>query len=169
MDRYSTFGARFLAGIIDGLVMIPIAIVGNFFVKSPEDGVALFLIWSAIAYSSYWLYSVLLHARCGQTLGKRAMGVKVLDVSESRIPTLSQAILRDSVYIALNTAMLVYLVMLVMRGEYSPVVLENSSPGRILNWIGMGWFLTEILTMLTNNKNRALHDVIARTVVVRGA
>src|SRR6185369_14697229 len=41
------------------------------------------------------------------------MGIEVLDVSESRIPTLSQAILRDSVYIALNTATLVYLFVVV--------------------------------------------------------
>ena len=169
MDRYSTFWARFIAGFIDGLVFIPLAIVSIFFINSPEDGVALFLIWSAIGYSSYWLYSVLLHARYGQTLGKRVMGVKVLDVSESRIPTLSQALLRDSVYIALNTCALVYLVVLVTRGDYTAVALTDSAPDRIMNWIGLGWFLTEFVTMLTNDKRRALHDFIARTVVVRAA
>jgi uncharacterized RDD family membrane protein YckC len=169
MNRYSTFGARFLAGIIDGLVFIPLGIIDVFVINSPDDGVALFLIWSAIVYSSAWLYTVLLHARYGQTLGKRAMGVKVLDVSESRIPTLSQAFLRDSVYIVLNTVTFVYLVVLVLRGDYTAVALTESAPARVLNWISMGWFLTEVLTMLTNNKNRALHDFIARTVVVRGA
>ena len=29
------------------------------------------------------------------------------------------------------------------------------------------WFLAEVLTMLTNEKRRALHDFIAGTVVVR--
>jgi uncharacterized RDD family membrane protein YckC len=169
MDRYSTFAARFLAGMIDGLVFIPIALVGAFVINSPDDGVALFLVWSAIGYSSYWLYSVLLHARYGQTLGKRVMGVRVLDVSESRIPTLLQAILRDSVYIVLNTAALVYLFVLVIRGEYTAIGMSESAPDRIMNWIGIGWFLTETLTMLTNDKKRALHDFIARTVVVRVA
>ena len=169
MDRYSTFGARFFAGFIDGLVFIPISIIDAFFIKSPDDGVALFLIWSAITYSSYWLYSVLLHARYGQTLGKRVMGVKVLDVSESRIPTLSQAFLRDAVYIAMNTATLVYLILLVIRGEYTAVALNESAPEHIMTWIGLGWFVTEVLTMLTNDKRRALHDFIARTVVVRSA
>jgi uncharacterized RDD family membrane protein YckC len=29
------------------------------------------------------------------------------------------------------------------------------------------WFVLELLTMLTNNKRRALHDFIAGSVVVR--
>lgn len=169
VDRYSTFGARFVAGIIDGLVFIPLGIVDIFLFDSPADGVAIFLIWSAIAYSSGWLYTVLLHARYGQTLGKRAVGVQVLDVSETRIPTLLQAFLRDSVYIVLNTITLACLFVIVIRGNYTAFALEDSVPGHILNWIGLGWFLTETLTMLTNDKRRALHDFIARTVVVRSA
>jgi len=168
VDRYSTFGARFVAGMIDGLVFIPLVIIQLNFINSPDDDVTLFLVWSTIAYSSYWLYTVLLHARYGQTLGKRVVGVKVLDVSESRIPTLSQALLRDSVYIVLNTLTLAYLFMLVLRGQYTAVALTDSAPARIMNWIGWGWFLTEFVTMLMNDKRRALHDFIARTVVVRG-
>jgi uncharacterized RDD family membrane protein YckC len=97
------------------------------------------------------------------------MGVKVLDVSESRIPTLSQALLRDAVYIVVNTITLAYLFYLVLGGEYTQAALTQSAPARIMNWVGMGWFLTEIVTMLMNDKRRALHDFIARTVVVRGA
>lgn len=165
MERYSTFGARLGAGIIDGLVFLPLFFV-SMLIESPDDGVALFLIWSAITYSSYWLYSVLLHARYGQTLGKRFMGIKVLDTSESRIPTLKQALLRDSGYILLNTATLAYLVVLVLHGDYTEAALRQSTPARIMDWIGFGWFLTEVVTMLTNDKRRALHDFIARTVVV---
>jgi len=168
MDRYSTFGARFAAGLIDGLVFIPIFVL-NYFIDSPDDGVARFLIWSAILYSSGWLYSVLLHARYGQTLGKRAVGVKVLDISETRLPTLLQAFLRDSGYIAFNMFALVYLFVLVLDGNYTLEVFTESVPARIANWMSFGWFLTEVVTMLTNDKRRALHDFIARTVVVRGA
>ena len=48
MDRYSTFGARFVAGFIDGLVFVPLMVVDIFFIKSPDDGVVLFLVWSAM-------------------------------------------------------------------------------------------------------------------------
>ena len=40
-----------------------------------------------------------------------------------------------------------------------------------VNWIisfsGLAWFLIEVITMLANNKRRALHDFIAGSVVVR--
>lgn len=168
MHRYSTFGARFIAGFLDGLVFVPLLVLAGF-IDSPDDGVALFLVWSAISYSSYWLYSVLFHWRTGQTLGKRALKINVLDVSESRIPTLPQAILRDIGYIALNTFALAYLVFLVLSDQYSDVAMVRSIPARIANWAGWCWFLLEIATMLTNEKRRALHDFIARTVVVRCA
>ena len=166
MNRYSTFWARFVAGLLDGLVFFPLIIIARF-IDSPNDGVALFLVWSAISYSSYWLYSVLFHWRTGQTLGKRALRIKVLDVSESRLPTLPQALLRDVGYIVLNTFALAYLVFLVLDNQYSDVAMVRSTPAKIANWAGWCWFLLEVLTMLTNQKRRALHDFIARTVVVR--
>ena len=50
-----------------------------------------------------------------------------------------------------------------------PLLSESSIPTLSL-WIGWGglvWSLLEIATMLTNSKRRALHDLIAGTVVVR--
>jgi uncharacterized RDD family membrane protein YckC len=36
-----------------------------------------------------------------------------------------------------------------------------------LTYSTANWFLVEIITMLTNDKRRALHDFIAGTVVIR--
>ncbi|MFL6264288.1 MAG: hypothetical protein ACJ76Y_31765 [Thermoanaerobaculia bacterium] len=38
---------------------------------------------------------------------------------------------------------------------------------RLLALGGLAWFLLEVTTALTNQKRRALHDLIAGTVVVR--
>lgn len=165
ISKYATFDARVIAGVLDGLVFVPLIVIDRF-IGSPDDGIAIFLIWSAIAYSAVWLYSVTFHAYSGQTIGKRVVGVKVLDVSEARIPTLTQCLLRDSVYIALNTFALAYLVVLVLNGTYTEAAFLHSGASRIAEWIAGGWFLTEVATMLTNSKHRALHDFIARTVVV---
>jgi uncharacterized RDD family membrane protein YckC len=43
----------------------------------------------------------------------------------------------------------------------------SSLPALILAYASIGWFLLEVVTMLTNSKRRALHDLIAKTVVVR--
>jgi uncharacterized RDD family membrane protein YckC len=37
----------------------------------------------------------------------------------------------------------------------------------VLAWAGCAWYLLEVITMLTNDKRRAVHDFIAGTVVVR--
>jgi uncharacterized RDD family membrane protein YckC len=101
MDRYETFRPRFWAGFIDGLIFLPISLFDRY-LSSPSRGSLVLISWAIISYSAFWLYSVLLHARYGQTLGKRMMRVKVMDVSEERILSLGQALLRDSGYILID-------------------------------------------------------------------
>jgi uncharacterized RDD family membrane protein YckC len=167
VGRYQTIWPRIRAGLFDGFVLAPLAYADGF-LSEPRRGAFILITWAAISYSAYWLYSVLLHARHGQTLGKRAAHVKVLDLSEERIPTLRQAFLRDSGYILLNGLTLAYFVYLVLTRQYGgeAAVLPAA---RLLTLAGLAWFLLEVATALTNPKRRALHDLIAGTVVVREA
>ena|SRR5947209_1191195 len=168
VGRYQTIWPRIRAGFFDGVVLAPLAFADNF-VLAPERGAFILIAWAAISYSAYWLYSVLLHARYGQTLGKRAAHVKVLDLSEERIPTLRQAVLRDSGYILLNCLSLVYFIHLVLTRQYSEAAVATSLPAQILTLAGLLWFLLEVTTAFASPKRRAFHDVIAGTVVVREA
>ena len=168
MDRYHTFRARFFAGLIDGLVFIPLNIFDTY-LSDPARRPSILITWAMISYTAYWLYSVLLHARYGQTLGKKAMKIRVLDVSEERIPTLQQAFLRDIGYIVLNCSSMIYFIYLVVAGRYHAGSDLNALPGIILGAAGLIWFLLEITSMFTNEKRRALHDYIAKTVVVQEA
>ena len=166
MTKYHTFWPRFWAGLVDGLVFAPLSFL-DVFLGAPERGPIVIIAWSAVSYAAYWLYSVMLHARYGQTLGKMAAHVKVLDLSEERIPTFRQAFIRDIGYIVLNTLSLLYLIYLVAAGLYAPGAKAPNLPGQILGLTGLGWFLLEIVSMATNDKRRAFHDYIAGTVVVR--
>lgn len=166
VDRYKTFSRRFWAGIIDGLVFIPLGFF-NIYFSSPARSLVTLVVWAVFFYSCQWAYSVILHALYGQTIGKRLMHVKVLDVSEQRLPSLSQALIRDSGGILLDLGSLIYFIFLIVkhgyvhRGEY-----DDSLPEGILAFASIGWFLLEVFTMLTNYKRRAFHDLIAKTVVV---
>jgi uncharacterized RDD family membrane protein YckC len=167
MNKYRTVGPRFWAGFIDGLVLLPISLFDDY-LSSPKRGMIILVSWAIVSYSAFWLYSVSLHARYGQTLGKRAMHVKVLDVSEERIPSIRQALLRDSGYIILNLGSLIYFLYLAVTGKYTGAEQFNSSTeGRILAFAGLAWFLLEIGTTFINSKRRAVHDLIAKTVVVQ--
>jgi hypothetical protein len=58
-------------------------------------------------------------------------------------------------------------------GQTSPkaidVALEKRNPANVdtMQVTPKLWFVAEVLTMLTNDKRRALHDFVAGTVVVR--
>jgi uncharacterized RDD family membrane protein YckC len=165
MPRYQTSWRRFWAAMVDGIVFVPFSFLDDWLLV-PGQSPSVLVIWATLSYSSYWLYSVVLHARFGQTVGKRLLRVKVLDVHEQQIPTFLQALLRDIGLVVLNTSSLAFLVYLVCAGTYAPGSENTGLPGQILTWAGISWLVLELLTMLTNEKSRALHDFIAGTVVV---
>ena len=73
------------------------------------------LAWFLFYTVSCWLYSVLMHGFWGQTIGKMLCGIKVIDISEKPI-TLFRAFLRDSVPIAIELLLVVYII--VNSGAY---------------------------------------------------
>jgi len=66
-----------------------------------------------------------------------------------------------------------YEVSCILRGTASAQAIANgqalvaNKPFWFLAALPGLWFLAEVLTMLTNEKRRALHDFIAGTIVVR--
>lgn len=93
-------------------------------------------------------------------------GVKVLDLSEEHVPSLRQALIRDFPHIVVSVASLVYLYVLVVVGKYSREA-EIGGPGLVIGIASMIWVLLELVTMLASERRRAIHDLLAGTVVVR--
>jgi uncharacterized RDD family membrane protein YckC len=165
-EKYRTFEPRFVAGLLDGLVFVPLVALDLYF-SSPGRSRLVLIAWAVLVRSAPWIYSVALHTLYGQTLGKRATGVKVLDVSETRLPSLGQSLLRDIGDIIPTAVGLAYFIYFVATQSYTHGAGELSGlPGQIIRYSGLAWFLLEIITMFTNSKRRAFHDLIAGTVVV---
>ena len=56
------------------------------------------------------------------------------------------------------------------HNPYNPATFEFSHlsiPQLLTLWASLGWFVLELGTMLTNRRRRALHDLIASSVVMR--
>jgi uncharacterized RDD family membrane protein YckC len=161
--KYRTFWPRFLAAIIDGLILMPIDWLYNYVYSSQSTRIA--VEWAILSHSAPWIYSVFMHGYYGQTIGKMVAKIKVVDVSESPI-TLRQAFLRDCVTVGMTTAVLMLLLFEKLFGseDLSPSVTALSM---MLGITASLWSWAEIITMLTNKKRRAIHDFIAGTVVVR--
>ena len=170
LERFKTFWPRFWAGIVDGIVFMPLSLIDTW-IWSNVSTPSLLAPWFVIYSFSFLAYSIILHGIYGQTIGKRFTGVKVLDVAESRL-SMRQAVLRDSVYAALAFFSFVVGIPEVLTGinPNSPQVSSISDLGlaaTISIYASMAWFIVELVTMLSNSKRRALHDFIAGSVVVR--
>lgn len=121
-----------------------------------------------------WLiYTVVMHGRYGQTIGKIVTKVRVVDFRTEGKISFRQAWLREGIPVILSLGMVGYEVYAILTWSASPVAIDNDdglAAGKsfwLLSSIPGLWFLAEVLTMLTNDKRRALHDFIAGTVVIR--
>lgn len=162
--RYQTFGSRFGAGIVDSIVFIPLGIA-DFFLLQEGRPIVVLAIWGVVSYVSYSVYSVLMHAHYGQTLGKMVTKVKVLNEAETDVPGMKRAILRDSIYIAMTLFSVVWFLRLLFTEGFTSAY-DESSVNLYFGIFSLGWLLLELVTMLMNSRRRAFHDLIAGTVVV---
>ncbi len=175
--KYKTFWRRFFAIIIDFLVLAPITILLEYI--SNTTGVQFFSLFDNF---TIYAYTIILHGLYGQTLGKYILRVKVLTLSETKI-SFKNAFLRDAIPLLLTFIIVGYMFvnvgpMLASFGsnempseqQLTELMLQMQKlfiPMMILTLMHIAWVLLELITMLTNNKRRALHDFIAGTVVVK--
>jgi uncharacterized RDD family membrane protein YckC len=169
-NKYKTFSPRVVAAFLDGLIIvIPLSLI-NYWIWSNVQNIssAVLLVWFVVSSFTYVTYSVLMHGFFGQTLGKMNVKVKVLDISENKL-SMWQALLRDSVPIIIVTLM-VFLEAPYVLQKIKPYEQEGSrTTFMVLSDINFIWFIAEVVTMLMNNKRRAIHDFIAKSVVVKYA
>lgn len=108
-------------------------------------------------------YAIVLHRVFGRTVGKWLTGVRLVALDLGPI-TWIQAVVREAPWIAL----------VAFRG-LAPFVFERLFGGEngVTAWwywqLGAGpvWVLVDGVVLLSSSRRRALHDRLARTVVVR--
>ena len=163
-EKYRTGLKRFGAAIVDGIVFMPFLLVDRF-VISPTTNEYAIIAWQTFTIFIPIIYSIFSHYKYGQTIGKWVVRIKVLDIGETRTITLRQSILRDSFYLAVELLGFFYFLFIVIKtGETQYLITDfNDFAGTPF----LIWTLLELITMLTNSKRRAIHDFLAKSVVVR--
>jgi uncharacterized RDD family membrane protein YckC len=149
----ANFGKRLLAYLLDALILIVpifvfIGLLGGFdsenfdsqtgeFTDGPlangAFGITLLGLALSIAY-----FTILEGSNSGQTIGKKALGIRVISQETGGPIGYGRALLRNAV---------------------------RSLPG-LIRFIGFFWTLLDHLWMLWDRENQALHDKAARTLVV---
>lgn len=140
--EYARFNLRFGAVAID-FVVVSIIIYTLDLALVPLGLARLsFIIWPA--------YFILLTSRYGSTLGKRALGLRVVDAA-GNIPNLRQLVYRE----------IYRFTVLYVAGEMAGMGIL------ILTWISFAIFLVGHLAVIYDPLRRAWHDRLGKTYVVR--
>jgi uncharacterized RDD family membrane protein YckC len=163
--KYRTFWPRFFSPSIDGLILWPI-IGGSQLIMSSFNLPSLLVIpLTFLTYTVHHVYTIYFHGKCGQTYGKMACKIKVVTASDETNISIKSAIIRDSIPIVMTICFFVTHIDIISATDEE--VVEFFQTNSWLSYIPSAWFLAEVITMLTNEKRRALHDFIAGTVVIR--
>jgi uncharacterized RDD family membrane protein YckC len=170
---YAGFWARFIANWVDVLVIAPPLIACHMALTSSRVlSLVLALPLQALSLS----YAIVLHARSGQTLGKRLMRICVVRTTGDKIAW-REAVRRSSVDIGLGFIGSVSSMIAMSRlpdagwgGSWLALAKQLKPLEPVWgHWAGIAlqvWIWSEVVVMLLNRKRRALHDFIAGTVVV---
>ena len=91
--EYASFWRRLAALVVDGLVFSPLVVASFWAASRTKDVYRDFLVLSFLIANAY---TILCIARWGQTVGKRAAGIRVVRLSGTRT-SWREAVLRSSV------------------------------------------------------------------------
>ena len=165
MEKFQTLGPRFAALFIDGIIMIPfnsLAAMSTDLIRTHNVPKVSFILTNLFTLIPV-IYAILLHAKYGQTLGKKVMKVKVLDISEKPI-TFTQAVIRSlpQMFPAFAGASLIN-ISTRANPDYDVIQIAVI----IITAVSWIWQIADIIVCFSSEKKRALHDLIAGTVVVK--
>ncbi len=173
--RYGGFFPRFWALIIDGLLFYPLNFLFDWAIEQSRLSWTLLVLPNGLLLTSY---TIIFHRYWGRTIGKMIAGVRVVQTN-GRALLWKHAVLRDSVSIlfTLLWSMSVWIILFDMPDEQylapeegrrvESVLKEQSTLTTLWGCGGLIWGIAELVTLLTNDKRRAVHDFIAGTVVIR--
>lgn len=156
-DQYNTLWQRLAANTIDSTLLKILGYTAGYF-YSGDISTAVAVLVNFFPF----VYSIAFHSLFGQTIGKMFMGIKVFDRDEHTSVNFRKAFLRDCIPL-LSVA---GLSLLALSGE----IYETSGYTQtavVLSAIIISWAVLEIITLLFHKKRRALHDLIAGTVVLK--
>jgi len=171
---YAGFWKRLCAAITDTLVWIPVAFI---FYHIQSISITIAVVAAVIHAFFFAIYSICLNLKYGGTLGKLAVGIRVTKPNGEKIG-LREALLRSSVDIVYGLLIAVFTVYAIHQVD-SDVYLTAGYMERLrllaplypeyskhTNILGTVWYWSELIVLLLNERKRALHDFIARTVVI---
>ena len=151
--------------MIDAIIFIPFGFLNSYLTGKLTGNTGIYILWILFTMFFCWFYSIYMHGKYGQTFGKMAMSVKIVTYPEELPITYRHAILRDLPYFIIYFLETCFITAVIVFPNLAYNSAINSTT-QILGFANLGWILLEVFSMLFNDKKRAVHDIIAKTVVV---
>jgi len=179
--RYAGLWLRLVALVID---LLPLCLLGvglNLLYLLYPVRLAEVYAFPLVLLLTFWYYIYLVY-RYGGTPGKLLLGLRIVRSDGSRIG-LSNAVPREMLKFLLHIVFRAGIVVALLRiedGQYTELLTQATHANEryraliqfVPEWIWWTaiaqilWFASDLLVLLGNRKRRALHDFIARTVVI---
>jgi len=150
---------------LDWLVLLPLSMaVTAMIVIRGEIGLSWFVTLSVAALLADAAYTVIMTAKFGQTLGKMALGVKVVRCDGAQL-SCKDSMLRYAPYILIGIAGKGLGIFWLSRADRIDLAARMTEP-QWITWATLIWTVAELIVLASNSKRRAIHDFIASTEVV---
>lgn len=173
-SRYQNFWRRFAAALIDRFILGAATQVLSL---SLGAGGATSTFFTVLVMLAAEAYSVVMVAVRGQTLGKMALGVKVVRATDEGPAGWGRALLRRLPTTLISVGTLTWLFVAISTSDFDfadPEAFENETlpAGIFLAALSVmvlngGWYLLNLITVLTTDRRQAVYDLLAGTVVLR--
>lgn len=164
---YGKFWPRTGALIIDAIILgVPVFIISYLNIGWKNIPLMILSSVAALAYKPVMEYVY------GATLGKMALGLKVVNLSFGP-PSIEAVLLRNIFNLASGFFSIIFSVVLFLSPEFQDVTgfmeyatLQAERPERYIQWVVNLITIVEIIFLLTDDRCRSLHDRIGNTYVV---
>jgi len=164
--KYATIWRRFWAAILDTLIFVPV-IVLTYYLRHHTQSPWLLAIGVLLTSLCGLTYSIAMHSATGQTLGKMVAQIRVVDEDELWTPSVRQAFMMNIGTIIYAVCTIGLSLHAIAIHTYSPQSALKDPLHRTVWYLYNCWILADFICIFCNRKHRSLHDLIARTVVVR--
>lgn len=165
--QWAGFWVRVLGSIIDGLACLPLIAI-NMYNLYVLKNLSLQLSITFILM----LYKPLMEFKYGATLGKMAVGIKVVNSNYNRI-SLLQSVIRFTPWLVGEVISIITMILLFQNEEFLSTTnitgvsrLQNEVVPSIYSIMGSLLLLGSVIVVAFNDKKQGVHDMLAGTYCI---
>jgi uncharacterized RDD family membrane protein YckC len=163
-EKYKTGLRRLGAMMADAVLFLPLMYVDA--LVSTEKNPVYYIPWIILFTLINLAYSILMHGAYGQTLGKKLLRLKVMDLSEERTINYRQAFHRESIFIIIEIITFGFLLSYLLQNPDDPITIITTYEDFVAVTT-FSWIFLDFVSMLLHPQSRAIHDQMANSVVVK--